>query len=302
MSAIPCVAEISASTLHCLRALIFIVVALNVIGNSLLIYALIKTGQTKTISLKFIIIMSVSDLIIGIVGLPLLSLMLWDKYHSYCLLKIITQCTMFILNPFSFTMVVLIALDRYLHMTCLTQYQSLMNKTRAHCMVFCALCICVAMAGLYLLLSRLCEDGAAILQCISVLCGVPLFATIFSLYYKAYQNLQLQASSQLNQFVRRTLSDSKKFAVTARQILVSATLLTMPVLLSFAFNAVKSTKYKVLSDHTTLDIFTWFGTIINGANAFSSSLIFMMHNKRVKQWLKTMILGNRVGVDVENDV
>ena len=48
-----------------------IIAILNIAGNALLIWGLWKTRQTSTVSLQFIILMSISDLISGISGVVL---------------------------------------------------------------------------------------------------------------------------------------------------------------------------------------------------------------------------------------
>ena len=100
---------------------------LNITGNAILIWGLCRTGQTKTISFHFIVIMSISDLTIGTSSLIFITMLLTESYEAYCWTKLAIQFLFTTLHYFSSFMVILVALDRYLHMRYLERYSIMLT-------------------------------------------------------------------------------------------------------------------------------------------------------------------------------
>ena len=294
-SLISSVEHIPSTILYFIRILNFIVWPLNIVGNACLIYALRKTGQTHTVSFKFIIIMSIADLSCGLVGLFLISFLLWERFQDNIYLQVGAQWIVNFQGSFSTFMIALIALDRYLHLTYLTRYSTIMNMKRGYCIVLNALFFCTSMAAVHLVLFYHQREAALILQLISAFSGISVLGSVLIFYYKAYRNLQLKAANHTSQIARSILNESKKLSKTAKVVAISAILLTMPRLLSLMFDVIKW--YDAFIDQITLNIIIWFGLLIFSVNGFSSSAIFIMYNRQVKQLLKAKITRNRVSLN-----
>ena len=106
----------------------------NVVLNLLLIIALQKRGKLKILSYWLITGLCISDSFVGIVGLLKESLLLKVKFgHSSSMevawLVIITLESFWV--NFSSLFVLIIAIDRYIHMKHGLNYQTLMTKRRA---------------------------------------------------------------------------------------------------------------------------------------------------------------------------
>ena len=115
-----------------IRVYNIVVAMLNITGNALLIWGLFKTGQYRSISLQFIIVMSTSDLISGIYCLTILSLATWEAYNKICWMRITTQVILSTSNYISVIMIALIAVDRYLHVRYLERYPLVVTRRRGH--------------------------------------------------------------------------------------------------------------------------------------------------------------------------
>ena len=276
------------SILAILRALNFIIAFLNILGNGFLIYALKKTGQTKTISIKFIIIMSVSDLLTGIIGMFLISFLFWEEFYNYCSLQVAARFSISITTSFSIAMIALVALDRYFHMKYLERYPTIITKQRSYCLTLGCLCMCVAFnASRYLSM-----NGSIIPETVSVLLWIPMFISIACLYYSAYRKLQMKASSQINQIVRSALHEGKKFAKTGKLVVISIGLLTMPLYIYRALQQIM--KHNSFMQSVSIDIYTWLANLLLFSNAFSSSIIFITQNRAVMNVLKGFLTRNRI--------
>lgn len=105
--------------------------------NSILIYCLHKTGQLNSISNKFILAMSISDICSGMFAQPMiiLKVSLRQKIQS-CTLENCTLYIVFLLAFFSWFMLPLITIDRYLQITKLNRYREYMNLHRMRIAIF----------------------------------------------------------------------------------------------------------------------------------------------------------------------
>ncbi|XP_065066111.1 neuropeptide FF receptor 1-like [Rhopilema esculentum] len=104
---------------------------ITIISNTALIYGLYKMEQLNTITNKFILLMNISDLGIGIFIMPSITAMIIskDKYRN-CVFELVFHYGAFLLVYFSFFMLICVSLDRHLHVTKLKKYNKFMNEFR----------------------------------------------------------------------------------------------------------------------------------------------------------------------------
>ncbi|XP_065065711.1 histamine H2 receptor-like [Rhopilema esculentum] len=110
--------------------ILIIFIFFNILSNSLLIFALYKSKQLRTFSNKFILIMTVSDLCFGIFAQPVLGAFWISSGQRKCLELKSFEFTVIFLVYISVLMILLISLDRYLHVTKPIRYQTMMNNNR----------------------------------------------------------------------------------------------------------------------------------------------------------------------------
>ena len=271
---------------------------LNMAGNALLVYALKKTGQTGRISIKLIIIMSISDVIIGVIGISWRTLLLWGMFQENCSLMDAIQMSTNSACMFSILIVGTIALDRYFHMSYLERYPSIMNSKRGYCMTFVCLFSTSILVIVECVVRRFAGDGVLVLQFALAGVWMPVLGSIAVLYYKAYKSLRLRASSQMTVVVRDALHESRKFAKIAKLILISLAVLSIPMLICLALRFINHLNDFI--DTLLLNILFWFALLLHTANGFTSCVIFMVYNTLVKQLLKRMIKGSRIPINAES--
>ena len=103
----------------------------TIISNSLLVYALVKTRQLNSISNKFILMMNISDLCMGVLGQPLIVIMVSLKgIFRNCAFEKFVQYIVFLSANFSWFMLLCISIDRYYSITKLNRYNLYMNNVR----------------------------------------------------------------------------------------------------------------------------------------------------------------------------
>ena len=180
-----------------------LIAILNITGKAILLWGLGKTGQTSTISFKFIISMSISDLISGISGLTLITLYTWEHKGKSCWQALSTQFILWTCNVFSLLMIVLVAFDRYLHMKHLERYCLVATKKRGYIMAMVSFFAALSMS----IVSTVPQLSNIIVILLTVNCTLllPTLFLVFWLYYSAMRELRIKA----NQLTRNIIMQSK---------------------------------------------------------------------------------------------
>ena len=113
----------------------------SMVLNFILIYALRKRKKLGVITFKLIYILSIVDVLSGIANLiASVALELEAVRTKYAITRRIYAAVLYPFNFFTTLMILLIAVDRYLHMTRMNNYSSVMTHRRANILVtFCAL-------------------------------------------------------------------------------------------------------------------------------------------------------------------
>ena len=115
----------------------------NIIINLYLVYGLLKLELVKKTSYRFILFLCISDICVGVFPQPTLTALLLSKTSvNRCLLEITTQAFQAAFCQFSVIMILIITVDRYLHMNYLTRYNRYMTKNRALLLLLMNLLTC----------------------------------------------------------------------------------------------------------------------------------------------------------------
>ena len=265
---------------------------LNICGNSILIWGLCRTRQTKTISFRFIAILSSSDLVTGVVGLVFVTLILFETFQERCWLRICVQVAIIIFNYFSAMVILLIALDRYLHMKYLEQYSFKFTKKRAYLLVTLAFALAVLISSLFALPVSPVNRGILQVACFCV--GAIVVMLTLLLYRKALHRMKMNA----NHITRSIINHSKALGKAAKRISICYVLLTAPVILAYILDGIN--KQVSIINPSILDHGIWFGYITFLGNGFCSSVIFISQNIPIKRVLRRAVMEkwNRIRSEV----
>ena len=287
-SYIPSIRDFPQSTLITLRAINSCIALLNIFGNGLLIYALKKTRQTTSFSIELIALMSLLDCIGGIQALFVTNLLLWKAYDSYCYLKVISQLINLVFLGSSFTTVMLIAFDRFLHTKYLQRYPTIMTKRRGRMLFLSLFLFNIMLAFTFSNLVMNLTIGSLVYTCIAMLYMV----TVIALYYKTIKAVKNRVSSMHSPFMKSTMVHIRTLANVALSISICMALLLIPFVISAIVLEVSSRNR--VKNETDLAIFKWFAYIVLLANGVCSCVIFTSQNKPVKNLIKSIILQHQI--------
>ena len=269
-----------------------------ILANSTLIYGLFKTQQLTTITNKFILIMSISDLCTGIFVLPLIvvKVCLKDSIQS-CNFELFVQSIGCLFAQFSFFMLMCISTDRYIHVTKLNKYNQFMNTRRMK--IATALSFILSLLIAYLPISfpsfwlhlTLCLSN---LVCVSLM--LYLYSLVFrklAIYTENFKRMfeKLRTCESASREAKRELSAT----TTIRFVLGALLVLYLPYNISSV--AWIYYKYERKSNPPLLlnVIFSWSIKIVV-SNAAINSIIICHGNGVVRRFIFTRFhrVGNQV--------
>ena len=219
--------------------------------------------------------MSISDLITGLSGLVLLTLYTWDQYRRCCWLALSTQFTLGTCNVFSLMMIVLVALDRYLHMKHLERYCLVVTKKRGYITAMVSFFAALSMNIIFMV--QWPSKIVAVLLTVNCTLLFPTLFTVFWLYYNAMRELKMKA----NQLTRSIIVQSRALGKSAKRITICTAVLTIPTTILTIlgeFNLPPGVRNSL--EFTTV---RWLAYITYLSIAFCSSLIFLLQNRPIRQ-------------------
>lgn len=212
----------SERSIYCYFAVPFIILgSLDILSNSLLIHILRKLKKLQTISYKLILIQSIADVCAGIVLIAseiALQFSMSDELYGTLVLSFRITCDA--VCQFSGTMVLVVAIDRYIHMKYLTKYNTMMTDFRAAACVAMNMGSCVSMTAVniggviygYYSTSHLVMNFVA----------VSMYTTTFAVYFQTYNAITKRTNTinvQNESIPSKRHSRNKEFARAVALIL-----------------------------------------------------------------------------------
>eukprot|EP00794_Sanderia_malayensis_P017630 gene17630-19384_t len=226
-------------------AIPFLILGLsNIICNSLLCNALYKLKKLETISYKLIMIRGIADIVVGVVQLASeTTLLIMQSSELYAKIILYTRVICDAFCQFSGSMILIVALDRYIHMKHLIRYNTMMTNRRAAIMIANNVVTTLSMAIVnvcgveynYYNVSHL------LMNCMAMFS----FTTTLIIYYKAYsflshrvQNMNLQRQEQPVRTAPKRSNRSKEFSRAIAVILVLLAVCYIPFVIVSAVKMV----------------------------------------------------------------
>ena len=148
-------------------------------------YALYKTGQLQTISNQFILVLSISDMCMGLIGQPMIAIMVAIKeIFRNCTLEKFVEYVVFLSANFSWFMLLWISVDRYFQVTKLNRYSDYMNPLRMRAAIGLSILVANALAVVLLLYPSF------ILQVVLNIANLIMMTVVASLYVYMMRRLK----------------------------------------------------------------------------------------------------------------
>ena len=257
---------------------------LNISGNATLIWALRRTRQIKSLSFQMVIIMSSMDLAIGIQSLVFLPLMFDEQYQSFCWQKLTIQFLLLTCNYVSVFMLLLIALDRYLHMKYLVRYSLIVTKKRGYYAIFVSAFLAISISAFSNL--QISSISRMIIRSVYETIMLILLASVILIYYAALRAIRRKAHQLTGNIINR----NKTLGRAAKRISICILILSAPVTIFLILN--EAACFEELMDPSIVYSCIWIGYITFLGNGFCSSIIFISQNRPIKRMLRRVARNN----------
>lgn len=166
----------------------FLVACTMIFSNSVLIYALRKRRKLKIITFKLMYILSIFDVFIGIGIIVGDVITTKASRKSFTMTENIILMIRFPLGVFTTLMILLIAVDRYLHMTRMHNYSLIMTHRRANILVLCCALLTILDASIVGISQRNFDVFVWLVTCQCTI-GLACIIVVFALYYKGLRSL-----------------------------------------------------------------------------------------------------------------
>ena len=275
----------------------------NILANMFLIYALSKLRQLSKVSYKLILCLSMSDFCVGLILQPLVTAVMFvDSKELSCHCKLAAQSFSFMFCQFSGVMIMIITLDRYLHMKYLNKYSLHMTHRVAYLLIAGNVLssICIMLSSIFA--SRYdrffpFQSGLIVLDSIVIL-------TIFILYTSTYVSVKnrVQDLQTLNINVNKCQTGKRRkmntkgshnltLAKTMVFILISLVICYLPY---FIVGVIRPYKKYIRGENPgePIDVLLLWSYICVYMNSFLNVLVFVWGNKSLQTFMFTIVNKN----------
>ena len=271
------------TALELFKAPILLLDLLCLLLNSILIHVLRKLKKLETISFKFVLVLSISDICIAVTSIcAFLFQKLFPRHFEFA--AVISMYTLvYLFCFFSFGMISVISIDRYIHMRHLTEYSTFMTNRRGIIMVattaflsacFDVLIICGRVFGFALEVQLVIN--------LTVACWIVIVFILYIMAFKAIKSRtdQMKLDDGLSQFTIQRRNASREFSRAVLVILCALVICYTPYLI-FSIK-----RYRFPKDEDKLNMFLeYVAFCFVSANSSFNAIIMLTFNKDMNNFV-----------------
>ena len=203
----------------------------NVASNAFLLYTVRKLKLATSVFYRFVVALAISELIVGVTGQPMYSVVYAGTFASKSYARtihVVIEVVAIVPGQFSVLMILLISVDRYLHMKHLTLYNIHMTGRRGNSLIISNVVACLLLGILFILASI--YGFYTPVSIGFIVTNVILFSIFLSYYVKAYLSVRrrvvaMEVVNNTSQNISRT---DLQFAKGILIIVTSVTLRYLP--------------------------------------------------------------------------
>ena len=262
--------------------------------NSILIIALVKTNQLKNTTNVYILFLSLSDCIQGVVSIPL-ELVLFIVYadKTNCILSSTAQAFSFFNTHLSGYFILLIAFDRYLNIRPeFIEDNAVMRRLKSKCGSVLLTSVCLGMSlahgGLSIFTDKYKRLPSLCIGIIDVIGIITIYALYIRLYLKVRCHYKESAVYTNDEHLESPRSPKyvNELAKTVLLILITVAVCYSPfIVLNIYMSSFRTSKISV-----TLQYIHYFLMLPVFANAALNACIIVRRNKDIRGYVLKKLL------------
>ena len=260
-------------------------ICLIVVTNSLVILTLFKTKQLYNVSLRLLLLLSLSDCLFALFGGVPYVIML-SRFHdkTYCGIEVVTKFFMMLFGKLSAYILVVIATDRYARVKYLNRYSQVVTNRRFYIGFSLLLLVTITIPAFEVLAEMNQLKGNKLPgKAVQLLIDICMFLVGVTTYVMAIYTTK---KHQRNASTLATVTDLKSsFLRLAKLLIITAFVFYVPYML---VNLTKALYVRKLRGDARrwlyFAMFLCYALLF--CNSFANALIFLCVNKKAKRFLR----------------
>ena len=272
---------LSGTQIKLLIGINLIIMVLNLIANSFIVYVLVSTKQLHNISIRLILYLSISDCFLALIDQPLFVVMVTVySDSSNCTFETIVQFIFVFTKHLSGYIIVLIAYDRYLRMKHLKRYCTLAHNWKVRFAVGTVICFALLQGVIQTIATEL-NVFAQINIIVAVIDGL----VIFAVFIGYIMTITVVKKHKENSICSDVLNNADQIVTrTASRIIIAVIIFYIPYLILHVL------RHSIIDERTwkkrrwlNFTLFVCYELIF--ANSFANAVIFLNINRKSRSRL-----------------
>lgn len=261
----------------------------NIVTNSILVHSLRKLKKFNTVSYKFILFLSISD-ICNSISLTVSAIAFYcattEAQHAF--IDVMRGGMMFSFSNFSGFMIVSIAVDRYIHIRHFSKYNQIVTKQRATILVIFLIFMSLAFDAFVAIcrhygvhfISQMVINSALVIG-LAITC---------QLYFGAYRSVKRRTNA-VNQDSRIKTSVVTPHRNAEQEFLLASALITITLVLCLSPYVIVSTIrfYDLKRFATKTELAIRFAEMLICLNSSFNAFILVSFNSETKRYVKRQL-------------
>ena len=252
----------------------------NVMVNMLVMYILIKTKQTESITCKSIFVLSTSDLMIG---LFVQNLFMASFYERNCLLEEVLRLLSIFLPHFSFYVIAILGVDRYLRIKYFAKFKTIWTEK----VVLTLMCIAFFHAlhlGVLALINSMRNSPVAFFMYIAF--EGTVVSTLLILQIKTIRTSnQICAISNVSTAERT----NKKITKLSLRIMLMFCIFVVPQIIISNLLRTRNQDHFSDNERSLLEFIYCLTLSFAFANSMANAVLFLLTNVKAKRFFRNFV-------------
>ena len=257
-----------------------VLILVNVITNAFVIYILIKTKQISNVTCKLILVLSVSDMLLGVVAQPLFTI---EFYDTNCLVA--TAClfvSVFLTHVSGYT-IAIIGIDRYIRIKYFVNFKAIWT-TRVVLTLSCAGCFFALIQAIMITIGLLLKKGE-VAKRINIAVDSTIIASIILLQLQTIKTSNAVHNESTVSALERI---DKKISKLSIRIMALLCFFVVPS--AVIINVLREMLPKRLNgnEKILLDFISCIFLSFVYANSSANAILFLITNIKAKRFIRSL--------------
>ena len=264
----------------------------NIAINSLLVYALYRLQKLQIVSFRFIAVLSISDIGTGVIQ-PILAItsLATQQQHRSDTFALAEQFLSLLFAFISINMIVIITMDRFIHMKYSKMYNTVMSPKRSVHIILLNLSASIGIVTTFTFASI--YDFYKTLVTIWLIAAYLLLLTVTALYSYTFYNLRNQVKN-MNSEIRQSIANQRADRRFAKgMVVILCTLIACYVPVSITATVFGYQRASIDGASTRVMTALHFCYLLKYLNSSLNAIVFISFNKQIKAYIREMVYCRR---------